>query len=100
MMRGGRVADADTAAEQDRHLEPAAAHVLHLGDLVDDLAYGIEDEVGEHEVDDRPGAGHGGATAEPHKAALADRRIAEPFRAVFLVEPHSRAKVSAALADA
>ena len=38
MVRRGRVADADAAAQQDRHLEPAAAHVLHLGDLVDDLA--------------------------------------------------------------
>ena len=55
MVRGRRVADADAAAQQDRHLQPAAAHVLHLGDLVDDLADGVEDEIGEHEVDDRPG---------------------------------------------
>ena len=58
VMRRRRVADADAAAEQDRHLQPAARHVLHLGDLVDDLADRIEDEVGEHEVDDRPRAGH------------------------------------------
>ena len=54
VVRGRRVADADAAAQQDRHRQPAAAHVLDLGDLVDDLADGVEDEVGEHEVD-RPG---------------------------------------------
>ena len=48
------MADADAAAQQDRHLQPAAAHVLHLGDLVEDLADAVEDEVGEHEVDDGP----------------------------------------------
>ena len=39
-------------------VQPAAAHVLHLGDLVDDLAERVEDEIGEHEIDDRPRAGH------------------------------------------
>ena len=53
VMRRRRVADADAAAQQDRHLQPAARHVLHLGDLVDDLADRVEDEVGEHEIDDR-----------------------------------------------
>ena len=99
MMRGRRVADADAAAEQDRHLEPAAAHVLDLGDLVDDLADGVEDEIGEHEVDHRPRAGHGRAAAEADESALADRRVAEPDRAVSVDKPGGCVEVAAALAD-
>ena len=82
VMRGRRMADADAASQQDGHLEPAAAHVLDLGDLIDDLAHGIEDEIGEHEVDDRPRAGHGGPAAQADETALADRRVAEPDWAV------------------
>ena len=81
VMRGRRMADADAAAQQDGHLEPAAAHVLNLGDLIDDLAHGIEHEIGEHEVDDRPGAGHGRAATQADESALADRRVAQPRRA-------------------
>ncbi len=82
-----RAADADAAAQDDRHFEPAAAHVLDLGGLVDQLADGVEDEVDEHEVDDRARAGHRRAGAEADEAALGDRRVAQPLGAVELVEP-------------
>ncbi len=99
VMRGRRMADADAAAKQDGHLEPPAAHVLDLGDLIDDLAHGIEDEIGEHEVDDRACAGHGGPAAQADESALADRCIAEPDRAVQVIKPGRRLEVAAAYAD-
>ncbi len=83
MMRRRRMADADAAAQQDGHPQPAAAHVLHLGDLVDDLAERIVDEIDEHEIDDGPRAGHRRAAAEADEAALADRRVAEALGAVL-----------------
>ncbi len=100
VMGGGGMADADAAAEQKRHTEPAVAHVADLGDLIDDLADGVEDEVGEHEIDDRAGAGHGGAAAEADEPPFADRRVAQARRAVDVIEAGRRLEVAAALADA
>src|SRR3954451_18215973 len=94
------MSDADAAAQENRHLQTAVAHVLHLGDLVDDLADGIEDEIGKHEIDDRPRARHGGPAAQAHKASLADGRVAEALGTVQVVEPGSRFEVSAPFADA
>src|SRR5436305_12630806 len=100
MMRRGRVADADAAAQQDRHLEPAAAHVLHLRYLVDDFADRVQDEVDEHEVDDGPRPRHGGPAGEADEATLGDGRVAEALGTVEFVQSRRRAEVAALLADA
>ena len=99
VMRGRRMADADATSEQDWHPESPTAHVLHLGDLIDNLAHGIEDEIGEHEIDDGARTGHGGATPESDKTALADRCVAEPDGAVQVIKPGRRLEVAAAYAD-
>ena len=50
----------------------------------------IEHEIGEHEIDDGPGAGHGRAAAEADEAAFADGRVAQALRAVeFVTAPPS-----------
>ena len=95
MVGGGTVADADAAAEDHRHPQPAARHVAHLGDLVDDLAEGVEDEIGKHEVDHRAGASHCRATGKPHEATLANRRVAEALRAILGKQPRCRGEVAA-----
>ena len=100
MMGGCRMADSDATPQQNGHSQPAVAHVADLGDLIDDLADGVEDEVGEHEVDNRASAGHGGAAAEADEAAFADRRVAQANRAVKIIEAGRRLEVAAALADA
>ena len=100
MVRGGGVADADAATQEHRHLESAAAHVLHLRDLIEDLADAVEDEVGEHEIDDGSGAGHGGAGSQPDEAAFADRRVAEAHRPILLEQSGRGLEVAAAPADA
>ena len=86
MMGRRRMADADAAAKQDGHLDPPAAHVLDFGDLVQDLSDRIEDEIGKHEVDDRPGADHRRPPPQTDKAAFADRRVAQPVGAETVVK--------------
>ncbi len=99
MMGRRRMSDADAAAEQDRHFEPPAAHVLHLGDLVQDFAERVEDEVGKHEVDHRPGADHRRPAAESDETAFADGRVAEPIGTEAVKQSESRAEVAPPFAD-
>jgi hypothetical protein len=84
MCRGG-IADPDRAAQHQRHFDPAAAHILDLGGLVEQLANRVQDEIDEHKVDDRAGAGHRRASTQADKTTLADRCVAQPHGAVFLV---------------
>ena len=100
MVRGGRVTDADTAPKQDRHLQSATAHVLHLGNLVHQFADGVQDEVAEHEVDHRSAAGHGGAASQSHETAFTDRRVDQPGGSVDVEQPGGGVEVSAAGPDA
>ena len=99
VVRGGRVADADAAPQHDRHLQPAARHELHLGDLVDDLAPAIEHKIDEHEIDHGLRAGHRRAAGQAREAPLADRRVTQPVSAILREEPRSGAEVAAAGAD-
>ena len=79
MMRRRRMADANAAAQQDRHLEASVAHVLHLADLIEDLAHPIESEIGEHEIDHGSAPVMAGPAAQTDEATLADRRVAQAF---------------------
>ena len=99
VVRRGRVANADAASQQDRHLEPAAAHVLHFCDLIENLANSIKREVGEHEVDHGSSAGHGSAGGHADEPSLADRRVAEPDRSITVEQTGRRREVTTALAD-
>src|SRR5262249_52323185 len=63
VMRRCRVTDADAATKQDGHPQPTAAHVLNFGELIDNLAESIIDEIDEHEIDDGPTSSHRGAAA-------------------------------------
>jgi hypothetical protein len=100
MMGGRGMADADAAAQEEGHADPPAAHVLHLGNLVENLADRIENEVGEHEINDWPGAGHGGAAGQADKTPLRDGRVTEPLRPIEVKQPFGGLEVAAALADA
>ncbi|MNC85518.1 hypothetical protein D3C83_11220 [compost metagenome] len=71
-------------AEDERHLPLAARHVVDLRRLVADLIHDQHQEVAEHDVDDRPHAGHRGADAQAGEARLRDRRIDDPPGAEFL----------------
>ena len=85
MMSRRRVADTDTTAQQDRHFQTAARHVLHLSNLVYDLADRIEDEVGKHEIDDGSCSCHRGTARKAHETAFRDWRIAQSFWTVKVV---------------
>ena len=69
-------ADANTAAQDERHLQASAAHVLNFSSLIYQLTHGIEDEIDEHKVHNGPATRHGRAGAHSNKAALADRCVA------------------------
>ena len=97
MMGRGRVSDADASSQQNGHLQTAAAHVLHLCDLIDDFTERIVDEVDEHEVDDRPGSGHGSAATQADEPALCNRRVAESLRAILREQTGCRGEVSTSL---
>ena len=68
-------AGAVVAAEDDGAAELAAAHVEHLGGVVDDLVGADQAEAPAHELDDGLEAGHGGADAQPGEAGFADGAV-------------------------
>ncbi len=99
MVRRRGVADTSTAAQQDGHLQTPAAHVLDFGDLIDDLAKRVVDEVDEHEVDHGPCAGHARAAGQANKAPFTDGRVTKSLGAVFVEQPLRRGEVSTPFAD-
>ena len=73
---GGRAARrTQRRAQHERHAQAAPRHVVRLGGLVDELVHHQRQEVAEHDVDDRPHAGHGGAHTQAGDAGLRDRRV-------------------------
>ena len=58
-----------------------------LGDRIDDLVEADAEEIGEHDLGDRPVAGDGEAERGADEAGLGDRRIADAGGAELLVEP-------------
>ena len=99
-MRRRAVSDADAAAQQDRHPQPPAAHVLHLRDLVDEFAERVVEKIHEHEINHRPRARHRRAATETDKTALANRRVAQTLRSVFREQSGGRPKIPPAHANA
>ena len=99
MLRGEAETGAAERADGDRHLDAAARHEAVLGDAVDDLVEADAEEVGEHDLDDRPVAGEREAERGADEAGLGDRRVADPRRAEFLVEAEARLERPAGLAD-
>src|SRR5207245_141236 len=98
-MVGRAATGANAATEDDWHLQPAVAHVLNLGGLVEKLAKSVEREVKKHVVDDRSRADHRGAGAQSGEAALGDRRIAQPLRSIEFKQSGRRIEVAASRAN-
>ncbi len=72
-------AGADLAAQHERYRVVAAEHVPRLADLVEELVGGHPEEVGVHELDDRPVAQiERHAPGEAREGVLADRRAEHP----------------------
>ena len=53
----------------------AAEHIAELGDLIVDLVHAHADEIGEHDLGDRPLAGEGRAGRRADDGGLGDRRV-------------------------
>ena len=56
---------------------------MNFGGLVDHLVHGQSDEVAEHDVDDRPHAGHGRAYGESGESGFGNRRVEHAVFAEF-----------------
>ena len=72
------------AADDERQLNLAVGHVPALGHLVGDQVPADREEVAEHDLGDRPQAGHRGAHRGAEDGLLADRGVADPLRAELL----------------
>ena len=83
----------------ERHLRLATRQVADLGGVVDQLVEADRDEVGERDLDDRPGAGERRAHGGAHEAELAGRGVAHALDPeLFLQAPALRVD-AAGLAD-
>ena len=87
MLRGGAARGAQRRAQHHRHFELAAGHVVNLRRLIDHLVHRQRDEVAEHDVDDRPHAGHRRADADAGDARFGNRRVDHALRAEFFHQP-------------
>ena len=71
------------SADDDRAIDPAAAHVADAAGIIDDLVESHVSEAPEHELHHRTKAEHGGADAHADEAGLADGRIDQPLVAIL-----------------
>ena len=101
----GRVALARAAlrADHQRHLDLAAEHVAHLGDLVDDLVHADAGEVDEHDLGHGHEAGERGAEGGADDRGLGDRGVDQALPAELVEEAlrdgHGAAELPDVLAD-
>ena len=77
------------AADHERQRELAVGHVPALGHLVGDQVPADREEVAEHDLGDRPQAGHRGAHRGAEDGLLADRGVADAFRPELLQQAGS-----------
>ena len=66
------------AADDQRQRQLAVGHVPDLGHLVGDQVPADREEIAEHDLGDRPQAGHRGADRGPEDGLLADRGVTDP----------------------
>ena len=105
VLHGLRVlgAEAEAAAvggaDHQRHGHLAAGHVPDLGDLVGQVVPAAGEEVGEHDLGDRPHAGHRRAHRGADDRLLGDRGVPDPLGAELLEQPDRRLEDAARGAD-
>ena len=98
-MRAELAAAAAGHADDQRHVDLPARHVVYLRRDVDDLVDGKEAEVDGHELDDRPQTAHRGADAAADDDRLRDRRVAHALVAELLEKAAGDAVGAAVGAD-
>ena len=86
-------------ADHERHRHLAAGHVAHLRDLVGEVVPAAGEEVGEHDLRDRPHPGHRRAHGGADDGLLGDRGVPHPLRAELLEQPDGRLEHALGRAD-
>ena len=99
VLGAGAAARPRLGPEDDRDRERAGGHVAELRRLVEDRVQADPDEVHEHDLDDRPQAGHRRADGGADVAHLADRRIQDTVGTEPVIEPLRDGEDPAAGAD-
>ena len=99
VLRAVALAAAVLAADDERDVDEAAGHVVHLGRLVEDLVGADQEEVHIHEFDDRAQADHGRTDGHAHKALLADRGVDHAALAELVHQVAGHAEEAAVGAD-
>ena len=99
MLRGRAARRAESRAQDHRHFELAAGHVVNLRRLVDHLIHRQRDEIAEHDVDDRPHASHRRADADAGDARLGNRRVDDALGAEFFHQPRENFERRAGFGD-
>ncbi len=84
--RAGAVA----GAHNQRASELAVRHVARLGHFVGDKVPAHRQEIGEHDLGDRPHAGHRRTHRRAEDRFLRNRRIDHPLRAELFQQAHGR----------
>ena len=72
---------------------------MRLGCLIAELIHHQIKEISEHQVDDRPAAGHGRAHGDAHEAGFGDRRVDDAVGAEFLDQTGQNLERRARLGD-
>ena len=99
MLRAETHAAAVAGADHERAGQLAVRHVAELRHLVGDIVEADGEEVGEHDLSDRPQSGHRRAHGGAEDRLLGDRRVADASWSELLVEADGRLEHAARLAD-
>jgi hypothetical protein len=87
MLRRRATRRAEVGAQDQRGLQLAARHVVGLRRLIAELVHRQEQEVAEHQIDDRPRTRHRGADRNSHEAGFGDRCVDNSLASEFLHQP-------------
>ncbi len=99
MLRGGAARGAKRCAQDHGHFELAAGHVVNLRRLIDHLVHRQRNEVAEHDVDDRPHAGHRRADTDTGDPRFGNRRVDHALGAEFFYQSRQNFERRARLGD-
>ena len=86
-------------AHYQRTFELPVRHVAAFAEFVGDIVEAYGEKVGEHDLSDRPQAGHRGAHCRAENGLLGDWTVPHALAAELLVEPDGRLEHAARLAD-
>ena len=99
MLRAEPRAAAIGRAHHQRHVHLATGHIAGFRHLIDDDVPAHGEEIGKHDLGDRPQTGHRRAHSRTENGLLGDRGVAHPHRTEFVEQPDRGFEHTACRAD-